>query len=175
MKKESPNEVFEGDKKLLKRLNCLATVLLVVGFVQMAGYLLDSKTLRGIGLASYTSPLPKVFSDVDGLEIFASSFKIVLKTEDLKEQELQITPELYSKLEGPYKRRNVYGAALSYAPRLPDELWQPVFRFGFSGPLLEEFSLPSDTKKVDLHIKTNTKGRNDSWVKSTPLTKGGAN
>lgn len=163
------NELHEEDKRLLKKLNILAVLLLILGFTQMFGYFISSKSLRGIGLASYSSPFPKVFSDVDGLETFASSFKISLETSDSKHQELEITPELYSNLQGPYKRRNIYGAALSYAPRLPDEIWKPIFSYGFSGPLIDEFKLPKNTTKVDLKIKTKTKGRNDEWILSAPL------
>jgi len=132
----------------------------------MLGYLTGSKVLRGIGAASVISPLPKVFSDVDGLETFASKFTMEIETKSGQKVEKEITPELYVKLGGPYNRRNVYGAALSYAPRLPEPLWQSVYCYGMreGGPLRHEFNLPEDTVRVRVVIQTKTKGRSDSWI-----------
>jgi len=48
----------------------------------MAGYVSGSITLRGIGAATAASPLPKVFSDVDGLETFASAFTLHYRQPD---------------------------------------------------------------------------------------------
>ena len=44
-------------------------------------------------------------------------------------QELQLTPEVYNGVAGPYNRRNAYGAALSYAPVLHSNM--------LSRPMLE--------------------------------------
>lgn len=143
-----------------------AILIGIIGSFNMVGYLTGSKVLRGIGAASVISPLPKVFSDVDGLETFASKFTMQIETTSGQKFEKEITPELYVKLGGPYNRRNVYGAALSYAPRLPEALWQSVFCYGMreDGPLRREFDLPEDTAHVSVIIRTKTKGRSDSWV-----------
>lgn len=145
--------------------NLLALLLLLFGTTQMLGYLLDLTALRGIGAASLLAPLPKVFSDVDGLETFASDFDLLLLHPNGEEEQVSITPELYAKLAGPYKRRNVYGAALSYAPRLPESLWRAVFDYGLGpqGPLRTELGLPLDAE-VRILIRTKTKGRTDRWV-----------
>ena len=150
------------------RRNLLAVALLLFGCLQMAGYLTDRPELRGIGAASAVAPFPKVFSDVDGYETFAADF--VLRGVDAEGAtfERAITPEFYAQLEGPYNRRNVYGAALSYAPRLPEPLWQAVWCHGLGegGPLLAEFGLPEGAKNLTMEIKTRTSGRNDAWVLS---------
>ena len=141
--------------------------MFIFGLTQMLGYYTDNKILRGIGAAYLSSPMPKVFSDVKGLETFASKFTLEYTTNDQQKHKIPITPELYSKIRGPYKRRNVFGAALSYAPRLPSELWQPVFNYGFSGPLIEELELPSDASTIRVRIETKTAARNDRWVISS--------
>lgn len=155
------------------RRNLLAVALLVFGCLQMAGYLTDNPVLRGIGAASAAAPFPKVFSDVDGYETFAASFTLRGLDGNDAPFTLEITPELYSRLAGPYNRRNVYGAALSYAPRLPEELWQSVWCHGLgpNGPLREEFGLPADAHALEMTIRTRTNGRNDTWLLSPSCTR----
>jgi hypothetical protein len=150
----------------LRWRNHVAIVICVVGCLQMAGYITSSVTMRGIGAATAASPLPKVFSDVDGLETFASEFTLRYRNADGVVSQLQITPELYGRLTGPYNRRNVYGAALSYAPRLPRQLWESVFCYGLapSGPLRTELGLGSDATDVSVTIRTRTRDRSDVWT-----------
>jgi hypothetical protein len=134
--------------------------------MQMIGSLTGSVALRGIGAATAASPLPKVFSDVDGLEPFASEFTLRYRQPSGTLTQTAITPELYGRLGGPYNRRNVYGAALSYAPRLPRELWEPVFCYGLSagGPLRTELGLGPGVSEISVAIRTRTRGRNDAWT-----------
>jgi len=122
--------------------------------------------LRGIGFASAIAPFPKVFSDVDGLETFASDFTLILTSDQGMITEIPISPELYSQLSGPYNRRNVYGAALSYAPRLKEEIWQMVFCYAFYNPavLRYELQIPAETKHIAVKIQTKTRGRTDQWI-----------
>jgi hypothetical protein len=148
------------------KANVLALILTVVGCAQVVGYLLHSRVLRGLGAALVVAPFPKVFSDVDGLETFASEFLIRGTDAAGNTFEIQITPELYQQLGGSYNRRNVYGAALSYAPRLPEELWQTVFCYGVAtdGPLRREFGFPEGAENIEVVIRTRTRGRDDQWV-----------
>ena len=150
----------------IRYINVAALVILLIGSTQFLGYLLNIPTLKGIGFASVIAPFPKVFSDVDGLETFASDFTLILTSDQGKVTEQSITPELYSKLTGPYNRRNVYGAALSYAPRLKEEIWRMVFCYAFYDPgvLRHEFELPVTIRHVAVRIQTKTKGRSDQWI-----------
>ena len=147
------------------RRDLAAGALLALGLTQMAGDALGIDWLRGIGAASVAAPLPKVFSDVRGLETFASRFELEVVT-PAGEERREITPELYARLAGPYNRRNVYGAALSYAPRLPTPLWRQVFCYGFAanGPLRRELAVPADATAVRVHITSRTRGRDQSWT-----------
>lgn len=149
----------------MNRTTLASSLLLGLGLLQMIGYLTGIQPLRALGAASSASPLPLVFSDVKGLETFASEFSVKIETENHSTKEFFITPELYSRLKGAYNRRNVYGAALSYAPRLPEKLWQSVFRYGFceKGPLAEAFQVNEPIQKASLHIRTKTRGREDVW------------
>jgi hypothetical protein len=139
-----------------------AIALLVVGLTQMIGDLSGNRALKGIGAATAIAPSPKVFCDINGVEPFASTFFISSQNAD--DGSFRITPELYSRLRGPYNRRNVYGAAIAGAPLLPPELRQSVLRYAFvpDGPLARELHLTSDARVV-LTLRTNTRGRNNVW------------
>ncbi len=148
------------------KTNLAAWLITALGCTQMLGFACGSRVLRGVGAATCAAPFPKVFSDVDGLETFASTFTLHGVDGAGKSFDLEITPELYSRLEGCYNRRNVYGAALSYAPRMPEPLWTAVFCYGFKsgGPLRREFGLPPGARDLSVEIRTKTNGRNDTWT-----------
>lgn len=155
----------------VSRRNAAALVVLAIGFLQMAGEVFGSRALRGIGAATAAAPFPKVFCDVAGLEAFASTFTLLGETRRGTHFETQITPEVYARLSGPYNRRNAYGAALSFSPRLPETMWHSVARYGLreSGPLRRELGLPADTSRLRVPIATQTRGRNDVWEFEVPL------
>jgi hypothetical protein len=151
--------------------NVAASAIFAAGLLQMVGEVCGSRALKGLGAATVIAPLPKVFCDVDGLEPFASTFTLLGERRDGTTFETQITPEKYARLEGPYNRRNAYGAALSYAPRLPDAMWRSVAHFGFrnGGRVRKELELPCDLKQLRLRIETKTRGRDDRWELQVPL------
>src|SRR6187399_2887140 len=93
----------------------LAWLLFVIGLLTMAGDLLGNRAMKGLGASTAMAPCPKVFSDANGLEGFASSFTLISEAHDGALTELEITPEVYARLSGPYNLRNSYGAALSFA------------------------------------------------------------
>jgi hypothetical protein len=144
--------------------------VLAVGLLQMAGDVLGIRVMKGIGAATAASPFPKVFCDVKGLETFASTFTLHVETTSGESKSIEITPALYAKLDGPYNRRNAYGAALSYAPRLPEPLWRAIALYGLRehGPLQQELGLPSDVKRMTMVIQTRTRGRGDIWRYELP-------
>jgi len=150
----------------LRWRNRAGVVLFALALAQMIGDVAGWRPLVGLAAAWGVSPRPKVFSDVDGLEPFASTFNLRWQDESGAAQELEITPELYARLAGPYNRRNVYGAALAYAPRLPEALWQPIYCYGLAadGPLRREFGLPASTEGLVTEIVTRTRGRADRWL-----------
>ena len=104
--------------------------LMVLGCLQMFGDLTGLKALKVLGLATNASPAPKVFCSAQGLETFSSEF-VVIYEGDAGLQHLPLTP--YLRMQGPYNRRNVYGAVLAYGPILPEDLRDPVLHYGL-GP-----------------------------------------
>jgi hypothetical protein len=134
--------------------NILAAGLLAVGLLQMIGDVAGIAALKGIGAATAASPAPKVFCAAKGLETFSTRFYLEWTDSDGKERSLELTPQLYSRLRGPYKRRNVYGAVLAYGPVLPPDLREPVMRYALTGdaPLLREMGI-EPTGDSDIHVR----------------------
>ena len=133
-------------------MNKAEIILLIVGFLQMTGDVLGLSALKGIGAATVASPAPKVFSAARGLETYSSRFFLEWTDRQGQAHSLALTPEIYSRLAGPYNRRNVYGAAMAYGPVLSTDprtqsMFQAVIRYAFCGeaPVLDELGInPTD-------------------------------
>lgn len=129
-----------------------APVLLVVlGLLQIAGDLTGLDALKGVAAATGASPAPKVFSSVKGLETFASKFFIELRSPgSCLVHRVAVTAETYSRIRGPYNRRNVYGAAFAYAPLLPPAMRDAVMSYALCGsrPLLRELDVRDSPDEI---------------------------
>ncbi len=149
----------------MKKRRILYIILFLLGSLQIIGVATGSRAVKGIGLASVASPLPLVFSHFRGIETFAADFYIRLRKDGKVVYDSQITSELYEKLEGPYNRRNIYGAVFAYGPVLsqPSEkiLVDSVLKQGicFDGPLVAEFGLPAEFDTVEIEVHTKTKNQ----------------
>ncbi len=150
--------------------NRLAIIFLALGLTRMTGYFLDSKILQGIGAASGIAPFTKVFSETDGYEAFTASFCLRGRTAEGGVQEIALTPERYARLRGPYQRRNVYGAALVFAPRLPERLRESLHaRALLPGSVLrEELGIPSDWVAAELVVRPREGSADTSFTYSIP-------
>ena len=120
----------------------------MLGLAQMAGDLSGNRALRGLAAATTASPAPRVFSAVRGLETYSTRFVIEWAERDGSARSLELTPEVYQRLHGPYNRRNVYGAALAYGPVLVSDpatrpMFEAVLRRSVCGarPLLREIGV----------------------------------
>jgi len=149
----------------MKIRNLLAIALIAIGSLQMIGYFAQSKILRGLGLASGVSPFPKVFSEADGYEAFAASFEIHGTTPDGKPWKRQLDPAWYANLTGPYNRRNVYGAALAFAPRLPEKLRDTLLQQALStgSAMRNELQIPGELTGLEIQITPRSGEREGPW------------
>lgn len=140
-------------------------IIIAIGLLQIIGYVIDNKTIRGIGIAIASSPLPIVFTQVKNVETFASEFFIIYTDTKGIYQKKQITPMMYSKLKGPYNRRNIYGAAISYGPILNKKILNPVLDYAICKKvLLDELGFPKDGRNYKILIETKTFTRNNVWT-----------
>ena len=115
--------------------------------------------LRAIAAASALSPAPKVFTAVDGLETFSSRYFLEWD-EPTGPRSVELTPALYHRLDGPYARRNAYGAALAYGPLLASReatraLLESVLRAALGGeaPLLRELGLDATRRTGPVRVR----------------------
>lgn len=150
----------------MKTRNIMAIVLLVVGMTQMVGYVIGVRALRGVGLASGVSPFPKVFCAADGYEAFAATFYVEGESLDGELWSRKVDPAWYSQMRGPYNRRNVYGAALAFAPRLPEELRDAILCEALKpgSALRRELGVPVNLADVRVRIVPRDGEIEGPWI-----------
>jgi hypothetical protein len=152
-----------------------APVLLVLlGLLQIVGEVLHLPALRGLALASAASPAPKVFSAVRGLETYSTRFYIEWTGSDSRFHSIEITPDVYSHMHGPYNRRNVYGAVLAYGPVLVTDpksrhMFDSVASCALCGnaPLLRELGI--DPAGISGKVQIRLEPRSGSQINGLPL------
>ena len=132
--------------------NAPTIFLIVLALAQMVGDVTGLTALRGLAMATAASPAPKVFSAVQGLETYSTRFSIEWRDRAGQQHSLALTPEVYSRMRGPYNRRNAYGAIVAYGPVFASNpatvpLFEGVGRFAFCGqaPLLRELGIDPTT------------------------------
>ena len=151
-----------------------AAFLLIVGFAQMLGDVFHFAALKAIGAATCASPAPKVFTAVRGLETYSTRFFIEWTDVSGVNHSLELTPEIYARLHGPYNRRNVYGAVLAYGPVLTtDPRTRPMFNsvakyvLCRKAPILREFGI--DPAGISGSVRVRLKPRPGTNVDDLPL------
>jgi hypothetical protein len=139
----------------MKREWLPAIALGILGLAQMAGDLTGLVALKGLAAATNASPAPKVFSAVRGFETYSTRFFLEWTARDGTVHSVPLTSALTAKLQGPYNRRNVYGAALAYGPVMPEELRSPVMRYALCGaaPLLAELGLRAADRATPFRVR----------------------
>lgn len=138
-------------------------LLIAIGFMKIVGHLTGSSAVKGLSTVFCSSPLPIVFTEQHGIESFAADFYLIA---DHDSEPALITPEIYSRIKGPYNRRNVYGAAIAFAPILPEEFRDQVYQYGLCkpGPLSNELDIfPKDTKGYQIFIQSKTRLDSSHW------------
>lgn len=139
-------------------------LLLAIGLLQMAGDVLRLPALKGLGAATGASPAPKVFTSIRGLEAFSCRFFIEWQDHAGQSHSVELTPEVYERLKGPYPRRNVYGAVLAAGPALvTDAYLKPLFdavgRYALCGeaPVLRELRIDPATVAGRVRVRYETR------------------
>ncbi|MEM9398642.1 MAG: hypothetical protein AAF984_00390 [Verrucomicrobiota bacterium] len=156
----------------IKTANIWCCGILVWGFSAMIGHICKIPTLKGLGLASGIAPFTKVFCAAESIEdgcffeTFAANFYLHYQMPDGLEHELEITPEVYQKIKGPYNRRNVYGAVLAYGPALPADLQKQTLHYALLNPgiIPTELGLPTDASQFEICIQSRTAGFSNTWT-----------
>ena len=136
-----------------------------VGLLQIIGFATGQKWLKGIGQITVASPLPIVFTEQQGCETFALDFSVEYIDCKNRMGKIPITPQIYSRFDGPYNYRNVVGAAISYGAILPEEIWKAVLTYAFiePGEVGRAFNLETPLRKVTVQLDSRTKGKKNIW------------
>jgi hypothetical protein len=133
--------------------------LVMLGSMQMAGDVFGAPRLKAFGAATQVAPAMKVFTAHQGYETHAARFTLRWESDDGVAGALVLGPTAYRGVAGPYNRRNVYGAALAYAPLLRADsrtlgMQESVMRYAFCtpAPMRAELGLPAGAHRFALEI-----------------------
>jgi len=146
-----------------------AALLLALGLVRMAADLAGASSLAGLAAATGATPAPRVFSAVDGLETYSSRFFVEWSDSAGEIHAIELTPERYGRLDGPYNRRNTFGAALAYGPVLASHpatrpLQEAVLRHAVcdEAPLLRELGIATPGRVGPMRVRIVPERRADA-------------
>ncbi len=95
-----------------------------------------------------------------GLETYSTTFILEWRDASGEPREFVLDSETYTRLHGPYNRRNVYGAALAYGPVLASDprtrpMLDAVLRYALCPPrpLLAELGIDPADVRNDVRIR----------------------
>lgn len=145
-------------------------LIIAIGCMSMFGYVFGMPKVRGIGFASVVSPLPLVFSVYNGVETFSTDYTVYVET-DNDNFTMKLNNKMYSQIEGPYNRRNMYGVILSHGPFFDNpnmiQIRQQILHNGIcnQGSLAKELGIDGNIKSVHIDVKSKTVGNEDKvWL-----------
>jgi hypothetical protein len=132
--------------------------LVGLGTLQMAADVAGAQRLKAFAAALQVAPAMRVFTAHQGWETHAARFSVRWEAAG-RHGVVALDPRTYGRVAGPYNRRNVYGAALAYAPvRRADARTRPlqegVVRYAFCTPgtMRAELGLPADARRFVVDI-----------------------
>lgn len=134
--------------------------LLGLGTAQMAGDVFGAPRVKALAAALQVAPAMKVFTAHQGWETHAARFRVRWQADDGRHGTLALDPASYAGIQGPYNRRNVYGAALAYAPVLRADartrgMQASVMQHAFCSPgtMRAELGLPREARRFVVDIE----------------------
>lgn len=139
--------------------------MIALALLQPTGFALGAVTIEEIGFATMSSPLPRVFTNRQGLEDFSLHHDIRWTTVTGLTKNKRLTAADLRRITGPFARRAVYAAAIGYAPRLPESLWLNVLGYGFcrTSTLSDSLGEPERVARATIELTSRARGRPRSW------------
>jgi hypothetical protein len=133
--------------------------LVGIGSLQIAADALGMSKVKGFAAALQVSPAMKVFTAHKVYETHAARFEVLCQYSDGLLHFMALNPQSYAKVDGPYNRRNVYGAAFAYGPLLRDDpnlrpMHESVIRYALCTPgsLRKELGIPVHIEHLTAHV-----------------------
>lgn len=141
------------------RARWILVLLIALGTVQIFAEVLAMPRLKAVAAATQVSPAMKVFTAHQGYETHAARFAVTWTDAQGRGQRLDLDPQTYRNVHGPYNRRNVYGAALAYGPLLRADpklraMQESVMHYAFCSPgaLRADLGVPRDAANLTIHV-----------------------
>lgn len=92
----------------------MSIFLIIIGMLQITGYVIKSPLLRGLGFSYGASPLPTVFGTVKGVEGFATRHTIHFINKYGAADSLALDKKVFNNLKVSYLLKNAYSIFLAY-------------------------------------------------------------
>ncbi|HET9473964.1 MAG TPA: hypothetical protein VFO82_08725 [Steroidobacteraceae bacterium] len=134
-------------------------LLVAIGTLQIGAEALGMARVKALAAALQLSPAMKVFTAHQGYETHAARFSLSWVDDSGASYVLALDPATYSHVQGPYNRRNVYGAAFAYGPLLRADpqlrtMQESVMRYALCDPgtLREELGISRDAHSLVAHV-----------------------
>lgn len=141
--------------------------IIFIGLLQVFGFVIRNPHIEIMGRLTAASPMPIVFGQIDGLEYWASSYKLELIFKDGTSMTKSITPIDFAHMRGNHWVHMAYVIPLACAPISSDEFGTSTFRYGLckGGPLAQDWEIPAELKEGYITITNNTVGEKKQWIK----------
>lgn len=115
-----------------------AIVLTLFATIKVIADIFGFQQLSAVAAVTNVAPAMKVFTAHKGYETYSSRFELSVDFDDGQTITLELKPENYAGLKGPYNRRNVYGALIAYGPVLvkspvTQPMWNEMAKRAFCG------------------------------------------
>ena len=147
------------------------TSIVLLGALSSIGFAFSAKDVQGIGFVTTASPLPFVFSSYNGVETFSTTYDFDIQLKNGTVIHDQMDHIKYQGLEGPYNRRNVYGAVFSHGPFFNKEnlieIRDQILDWGicYPGTLAGELGIHDPIDRMIVSVRSKTKGNEDKvWA-----------
>lgn len=155
------------------KYNFIAFFLIFLATVKVVADIFDFKKLSALAAITNLAPAMKVFTAHDGYETYSSKFSIKVIHFDGEVVEKNIDSKTYAGLEGPYNRRNVYGALIAYGPYLTsksntNKMWQVMADNSFcrKKSVLSELGFSNTSGVTSVSIKYTNLNNTSSKYKN---------
>jgi hypothetical protein len=133
--------------------------LVTLGTLQIGAEAFGMARVKALAAALQLSPSMKVFTAHQGYETHAARFSLSWMDDSGTSYVLALDPGTYSHVQGPYNRRNVYGAAFAYGPLLRADprllsMQESVMQYALCDPgtLRDELGIPQDARHLVAHV-----------------------
>lgn len=143
-------------------MKIFSALLLLIGLAQVTGVAFSSDTLSEWARRTGSSPLPTIFSDIEGLEYWNVQITLTVTSTDQETQKIELDRHAYAQVHHGHllQAANAIPLALAMSPQF--HLWKTILAHNFcdNGPLAQDLHLKKPVQTVHLQINYLHRGKN---------------